>query len=76
MESESLMVPRANAAEEAGELLKDIPKLWAGANLEERRKLHRDGFAGDNTYLYLLDVYCCGGISDSKSELQECFSSC
>jgi hypothetical protein len=39
MELESLIVPQANAAEEAGKLLKDIPKLWAGANLEERRKL-------------------------------------
>ena len=39
MELESLVVPQANAAEEAGKLLKDIPKLWAGANLEERRKL-------------------------------------
>jgi len=39
MELESLVVPQANAAEEAGKLLKDISKLWAGANLEERRKL-------------------------------------
>ena len=33
------MLPQANAAEEAGKLLKDIPKLWVGANLEEQRKL-------------------------------------
>ena len=39
MELESLVVPQANAAEEAGKLLFDLPKLWAGANLEERRKL-------------------------------------
>jgi len=39
MELELLVVPNANAAEEAGKLLKDLPKLWAGANLEERRKL-------------------------------------
>ena len=32
-------MPQANAAEEAGKLLNDLPKLWAGANLEERRKL-------------------------------------
>ena len=39
MELESLVVPQANAAEEAGRLLMDIPRLWAGANLEERRNL-------------------------------------
>ncbi|MDP2954273.1 MAG: recombinase family protein, partial [Chloroflexota bacterium] len=39
MELESLVVPQASAAEEAGKLLQDLPKLWAGANLEERRKL-------------------------------------
>ena len=39
MELESLVVPHANAAEEAGKLLNDLPELWAGANLEERRKL-------------------------------------
>ena len=39
MELESLVVPHANAAEEAGKLLNDLPKLWAGANLQERRKL-------------------------------------
>ena len=35
----SLMVPEANATEEAGKLLLDLPHLWVGANLEERRKL-------------------------------------
>jgi len=39
MELESLVVPQANAAEEAGKLLNDLPELWAGANLEERRRL-------------------------------------
>jgi len=39
MELDSLVVPQANAAEEAGKLLMDIPRLWSGANLEERRKL-------------------------------------
>ena len=39
MELESLAVPQANAAEEAGNLIQDLPKLWAEANLAERRKL-------------------------------------
>jgi site-specific DNA recombinase len=39
MELESLVVPQANAAEEAGKLIQDLPKLWTGANLEERQKL-------------------------------------
>jgi site-specific DNA recombinase len=39
MELESLVVPAADAAEEAGKLLLNLPKLWAEANLEERRKL-------------------------------------
>ena len=39
MELESLVVPQASAVEEAGKLLREIPKLWAGANLEEKRKL-------------------------------------
>ncbi len=39
MELESLVVPQASAAEEAGKLLRELPKLWAGANLEEKRKL-------------------------------------
>jgi len=39
MELESLVVPQASAAEEAGKLINNLPQLWAGANLEERRKL-------------------------------------
>ncbi len=39
MEMESLVVPNADAAEEAGKLILDLPKLWTGANQEERRKL-------------------------------------
>jgi site-specific DNA recombinase len=39
MELESLVVPQANAAEEAGKLIKNLPGLWADANLEEQRKL-------------------------------------
>jgi hypothetical protein len=30
---------RVLAAEEAGKLVQDLPRLWAGANLGERRKL-------------------------------------
>ncbi len=33
------MVPGVNAAEEAGNLIQNLPVLWASANLEERRKL-------------------------------------
>ena len=39
MELESLVVPQADAAEEAGKLILNLPGLWAKANLEERRKL-------------------------------------
>jgi site-specific DNA recombinase len=39
MELESLVVPQANAAEEAGKLILDLPKLWSKANMQERRKL-------------------------------------
>ncbi len=39
MELESLVVPQANAAEEAGKLIQDLPKLWSEAKLAERRKL-------------------------------------
>jgi len=39
MELESLAVPQANAAEEAGNLIQDLPRLWTEANLTERRKL-------------------------------------
>ena len=39
MELESLVIPQANAAQEAGKLIMDLPGLWAGAKEEERRKL-------------------------------------
>ncbi len=39
MELESLVVPEANAAEEAGKLIRGLPDLWNKANLTERRKL-------------------------------------
>jgi len=39
MELESLVVPGADATEEAGKLIRDLPRLWAEANLEERRRL-------------------------------------
>jgi len=32
-------VPEANAAEEAGKLVQDLPRLWANATMPERRKL-------------------------------------
>ena len=39
MELESLVIPQANAAEEAGKLILNLPKLWVNANDEEKRKL-------------------------------------
>jgi len=39
MELESLVIPQANAAEEARKLVMNLPRLWANANQEERRKL-------------------------------------
>lgn len=39
MELDSLVVLQASTAEEAGRLLGQPPELWAGATLEERRKL-------------------------------------
>jgi site-specific DNA recombinase len=39
MELESLVVPAANTAEKAGNLIKNLRNLWAEANLEEQRKL-------------------------------------
>ena len=39
MELESLVIPAADAAEEAGNLIMNLKQLWASANLEERRKL-------------------------------------
>jgi DNA invertase Pin-like site-specific DNA recombinase len=39
MELESLVVPAANAAEEAGNLINNLKNLWAEATVEEQRKL-------------------------------------
>jgi site-specific DNA recombinase len=39
LELESLVVPQANSAEEAGKLILNLKELWAGANLTEKRKL-------------------------------------
>jgi hypothetical protein len=39
MELESPVVPAADAAEEAGKLIMNLPKLWMEANDEEKRKL-------------------------------------
>jgi hypothetical protein len=39
LELESLVVPEADAAEEAGNLVQRLPDLWEGANLTERRQL-------------------------------------
>ena len=39
LELESLVVPAANAAEEAGNLIINLRKLWAEATTEEQRKL-------------------------------------
>ena len=39
MELESLVVPDANAAEEAGNLINNLKNLWAEASMEEQRKL-------------------------------------
>jgi site-specific DNA recombinase len=39
MELESLVIPQANAAEEAGKLILNLPRLWGNATIEERRKL-------------------------------------
>ncbi len=35
----SLVIPGADAAQEAGQLLENLPHLWEDANLSERRKL-------------------------------------
>ncbi|MFC1873877.1 recombinase family protein [Chloroflexota bacterium] len=39
LELESLVIPGANAAEEAGNLLINLPKLWEQASPEEQRRL-------------------------------------
>ena len=36
---DSLVVPEATAAEEAGNLIRNLPQLWLKANLSERRRL-------------------------------------
>ena len=38
-ELESLLIPEVGAAKEAGRLLADMPRLWAGATLQERHQL-------------------------------------
>ena len=38
-ELESLLIPEVDAAKEAGRLLADMPRLWAGATLQERHHL-------------------------------------
>ena len=38
-ELESLLIPEVDAAEEAGRLLTDMPKLWSAATLQERHQL-------------------------------------
>ena len=35
----SLLIPEVDAAKEAGRLLADMPRLWAGATLQERHQL-------------------------------------
>ncbi len=39
LELESLVVPEVSAAEDAGNLLQDLPRLWEGATVAERRSL-------------------------------------
>ena len=39
MELESLVVPEVSAAEEAGKLLLELPRLWEESTEDERRKL-------------------------------------
>ena len=34
-----IVIPQANAAEEAGKLIMDLTRLWKNANIEQRRKL-------------------------------------
>ena len=38
-ELESLLIPEVDAAKEAGRLLANMPRLWAGASLKERHQL-------------------------------------
>lgn len=39
LQLESLVIPEANAAKEAGELIQNLPRLWLSANFSEQRKL-------------------------------------
>ena len=39
VELESLVLPEADSAAEAGRLIERLPELWSGANEEERRRL-------------------------------------
>ncbi len=39
LELESLVVPQADAAEEAGKLIERLPKLWKSADLADRRRV-------------------------------------
>ena len=39
LELESLVMPEVDAIQEAGKLLQDLPKLWEGATVDERRRL-------------------------------------
>ena len=39
LELESLVLPEADASADAGKLISELPRLWSGANQEERRKL-------------------------------------
>ena len=36
---ESLLIPEVDAAKAAGRLLRNMPRLWAGATLQERHQL-------------------------------------
>ena len=39
LDLDSLTIPQVSAAEDAGRLVMELPRLWREANLEERRKL-------------------------------------
>ena len=39
MELESLVLPEADAAADAGKLIERLPELWSGASVDERRTL-------------------------------------
>ena len=50
----SLIVPGVDAAQEAGKLLEDLPRLWKGATLSERRALLTTML--DAVYIDLIDA--------------------